>query len=484
MKRFSILTVILSLVSSLTLAYDTTSNLVYSTVNPAPSGESYTWNGFVVTQSTGGGAGPDAGGNVPGYNVSTGTFMFGYSQGTVAYTYALGQALQSSGLNIIGYNYAWEYLNQGQYRGTLSAAVNFTGTNGLSIHNRTWSLGQTGANWETITGTETFANSILGANIANFSLSFSGRDDRFWAGYYGPQVRNPSISLNYEFDACTSNPLSSPTCPGYEAAFQTQQCLLNALFSPACPGYAVAYLNLQCSLNPLYSTTCTGYTQAYFNQQCQLDGLYSKDCPNYNEAYAKKNILYKNETATTIVVQVDPASMVAPLVADPIVNRTITNTGTTANAEANPASPIKLTSPVVSSSTTADTTQTKKSQTNANLDSASGNKTKTTRESLAEKQREKARAEAVTRGKELANEMGKAADMQAQMEVQNVVIQAMGFTPGFDTYAKTLQDGQFYRPYEAYPNQRNIDTVTGRRLFGGSDSVHQQMIDSQYNLGK
>lgn len=482
MQRFLLLfTLLAALVSPVSSAYDTTSNLVYTTVNPPPDGwAGNTWSGFTNNVTNGQGF---SGGNQPNYNPVTGTFMFGYTQGTVAYVHALSQALQNSGMNIIGYNYAWEYLNYGFTRGTLSAAVSFTGINGATLHNRTWSLEQTGETWQSVSGTETFANSLLAANIASFRLSFTGRDDRFWAGYYGPQVRNPSISLNYEFDPCATNPLSSPSCPGYEAAYQTQQCAINALYSPGCPGYAVAYLNLQCSLNPLYSTTCTGYAQAYFNQQCQLDGLYSKDCPNYNEAYAKKNILDKNETTTIVVAQADPVSMVSPLVADPIVNRAITTTGTTSNSQANPAAPVKLTSPNAAPATT-ETTAEKKSNSKSADDSNSSNKPRTTREALAEKQREKARAEAVARGKELANTMGRAADMAAQVEVQNVVIQAMGFTPGIDTYAKILPDGQFYRPYEAYANQRNIDTASSRRLFGGSDTVHQQMIDQQYNLGK
>lgn len=477
-----LLTVFAALVSPVSSAYDTTSNLVYTTVNPPPDGwEGNTWSGFTNNVTNGQGF---SGGNQPNYNPVTGTFMFGYSEGTVAYTHALSQALRNSGLNIIGYNYAWEYLNYGMSRGTLSAAVSFTSTNNATLHNRTWSLGATGETWQSVTGTETFANSLLAANIASFTLSFTGRDDRFWAGYYGPQVRNPSISLNYEFDPCVSNPLSSPSCPGYEAAYQTQQCSMNALYSPACPGYAVAYLNLQCSLNPLYSTTCAGYAQAYFNQQCQSDGLYSKDCPNYNEAYTKKNIL--NKTETIVLAQVDTSAAV-PLVSDPVVNRTITTQGTTANAEANPAAPVKLAAPSNSNSTTQDTTQTKSETraTTVTTDSASGNKPKTTREALAEKQREKAKAEAVARGKELANTMGKAADMQAQMEVQNVVIQAMGFTPGFDNYGRfILPDGTEYKPYSIYNNQRNVDTPSSRGLFGGSDTVHQQMVDSQYNLGK
>jgi hypothetical protein len=60
----------------------------------------------------------------------------------------------------------------------------------------------------------------------------------------------------------------------------------------------------------------------------------------------------------------------------------------------------------------------------------------------------------------------------------------MGYTPGFDNYNRfILPDGMGYKPYTIYNNQRTVDTPAGRGLFGGSDSVHQQMIDSQYNLG-
>lgn len=414
--------------------------------------------GTVSTDSAGGGY---SGGFMPGYNYSTNTILFGYTQSTVAYTYALSQALQSSGLIFTGYNYSWEYLNHGEARGTLSADVNFIGLNGAILYTRNWHLGNSGANWQTVSGTETFTSSILTSNLANFSLSFTGQDDRFWAGYYGPQVRDASLSINYTFDACATNPLSSSTCPGYETAYLTQQCTVSALYSPSCPGYAVAYLDQQCAANPLYSTTCFGYA----------------------EAYAKKNILNTKDNNTIVLAQADTTSMT--LVSDPIVNKTITTQSTTANAEANPAAPVKLTAPAATASSVTDSTTNKKSDSGTGTaDTKSNNKPKTAREALAEKQREKAREEAVARGKELANEIGKATDMAAQIAVQNVVIQAMGYTPGFDTYARLLPDTQFYQPHEAYAGQRTIDAPSGRGLFGGSDNVHQRMVDQQYNLGK
>ena len=80
--------------------------------------------------------------------------------------------------------------------------------------------------------------------------------------------------------------------------------------------------------------------------------------------------------------------------------------------------------------------------------------------------------------------MGKAADMETQKAVQNVVIQAMGFTPGFDAYKiVTVPDAIGYKPFEIYKGQRNVDNPAGRRFLTGSDRLHTEMVDQQYKLG-
>lgn len=108
-------------------------------------------------------------------------------------------------------------------------------------------------------------------------------------------------------DPCDLDPLSSPTCPGYQQAFYNQQCLadplydigcngyqqayyyrqcqMDPLYDTGCPGYAQAYYNQQCSISPLYDSGCSGYQQAYYNQQCQLDPLYDSGCPGYAQAF-------------------------------------------------------------------------------------------------------------------------------------------------------------------------------------------------------
>jgi hypothetical protein len=78
-------------------------------------------------------------------------------------------------------------------------------------------------------------------------------------------------------------------------------------------------------------------------------------------------------------------------------------------------------------------------------------------------------------------EMDAADSMEQQAEIQNVVIGAMGFVAGFDAYGRvTLPDAAGYAPFVIYPGQQNIDTPAGRRLLGGSDRLHQEMVDAQY----
>jgi len=95
----------------------------------------------------------------------------------------------------------------------------------------------------------------------------------------------------YFTQQCSANPLYAATCPGYQAAYYTQQCTANPLYAATCPGYAAAYLNQQCSITQLYSTQCPDYAAAYKAQQCSLNALYDTDCPGYAEAYQSQQCL-------------------------------------------------------------------------------------------------------------------------------------------------------------------------------------------------
>jgi hypothetical protein len=105
-------------------------------------------------------------------------------------------------------------------------------------------------------------------------------------------------------------------------------CLVDPLSSPTCAGYAAAYLTQQCSLNALYDASCPGYAQAYFNQQCSLSSLYDRACPGYAEAYALAHVVSApTVTVSAPTVQVSTTGTVSietPVVSDPVVNEIIT----------------------------------------------------------------------------------------------------------------------------------------------------------------
>lgn len=313
--------------------------------------------------------------------------------------------------------------------------------------------------------------------------------------YYGIGIPNGALSNwsinSTTIDQCLINPLSSPTCAGYTEAM----CVINPLYNQTCSGYQQAYFTQQCSINALYDPNCPGYAAAYLLYQCSINPLYSTTCQGYSEAYAKKQALEQ----TNIEVAVVEPSQQTTLVSDPVVNSVVTSTATSAS----PAQSATATVPLVSSPTitavvvtqevkkeekkdaTEASTSTSSSSTSTastSQSSTSKDQPKTARQELQERRVAAARAKAVEDGKQLADTVGKANSMEQQAAVQNVIIAAMGHTPGFDSYGKVfIPDSQNYRPFTIYNNQKNVDNrANGLRLFGGTDSLHKQMVDAQY----
>ena len=321
----------------------------------------------------------------------------------------------------------------------------------------------------------------------------------------------------YKTQQCTANPLYATDCPGYAVAYKTQQCTANPLFATDCPGYAVAYKTQQCAASPLFATDCPGYDQAYLNSQCIQDSLYSTSCEGYKTAYAIKYLVGLSSAVTTAVnssltnivetQRNDPANTTGTVDAVAAATSTSATSSTTQSAttSATSVSPVAIIS-TIKPQPPAPTQQmaqaepkreerkeegAKKNEPGPNgpgpsADNKPSDQPKSNREAVAERRREAAQKEAVAKGKDLANEMGKASNMEAQKAVQNVVIAAMGFTPGFDTYNKAMMpDTTFYKPFTVYGNQKNVDNQrVSRRLMGGSDRTHQEMVDSQFQLGK
>jgi hypothetical protein len=388
-----------------------------------------------------------------------------------------------------------------------------------------------------------FNNSLLLGDMGGFAMvdqvNGTGAVFNKWSNWQytpDPCTANPLYSTTcsgyqaaYQAQMCTANPTYNSACPGYAEAMFTIQCTASPLSNPACPSYASAYLTYQCTINPLYSTTCPGYAEAYLNDQCIKDSLYSNKCEGYATAYAIKylvtgidsTVINQSLSDTAATKANDPTTVkVATNIASTTINTDGSiSTGVSATGDTNVDKVIATKSSSTNATPAAvqlappppppqqqmtqnepkggNKQEDKKddapkgsggsnSSQNTNTTQASSDKpaAPTARQALQERREAAAKAEAVEKGKNLANEMGKASDLEAQKAVQNVVIQAMGFTPGFDAYGKQLiVQQQFYKPYQVYGNQKTIDNRANLRMFGGTDKLHNEMIESQYNKG-
>ncbi len=256
-----------------------------------------TWSGGLTGNYLPGGV---SGGNQPAYNPTKNTIMFGYTQGRMTQHIYLNKVFENSGANIQiqGYKYSLDYINNGLSRGTANFDVSLIGKDGSLIHKDVYALVQT-SNWVTSSGIKIYQNPYQLSNLSRYTIELSGKDDRYWAGYYGPQVRNVNFAVQYLPDQCAINPLSSAECSGYAEAYKTQQCTANPLYDSSCPNYATALKAQQCAANALFDTTCPGYAEALFNQQCTLNPMSNVLCPGYAQAHfnfmCSDNPLYNKE---------------------------------------------------------------------------------------------------------------------------------------------------------------------------------------------
>jgi hypothetical protein len=157
-----------------------------TTGNVLNLGDGLPWSNTVT-----GSAGGTSGGDVPAYNPSTGNIIFGYTQATVSQSIAINNALAAAGtgIQLSGYKYAWQInndlLNSGGNRGTLTANVSLTGASGNILESFDYDYNQNHPGFTLFSGTQLFNNRYTTTQASNLTVSFTGKDQNWWAGYYG-----------------------------------------------------------------------------------------------------------------------------------------------------------------------------------------------------------------------------------------------------------------------------------------------------------
>jgi len=216
------------------------------------------WSNTVTGQ-----AGGTSGGNTPAYNPGTGNIIFGYTQTTVSQSIAINTALANAGLGIqlSGYKYSWQIhndlTNYASNRGTLTGNVSLTGATGNVLESFSYDYNQNIPTMTSFTGTQFFNNRYTTSQASNLTVSFTGKDQNFWAGYYGPRVHVDDVSLLYTIDPCKLNPAYSPTCSGFGNILNT-----NNLLDSTQGG---SYLNQAFAINTALTNAGVGATVHGFN---------------------------------------------------------------------------------------------------------------------------------------------------------------------------------------------------------------------------
>ena len=465
--------------------------------------------------------------------VGPGQYSFG-TQGSIAQSIAINNALAGTGISVTGIQYGWRfalYCNNsagGNFAtcqtgtgatDTLTANVNVTNSSGGTVFDRTHTYNTSRWSWVNEAQDVNFTSTPL-ASMGRINMTFSGTDggESTAAPYLGPSISTVYARLKYgveTVDTCTTDPLSSPSCPGYQQAYTTQQCSANPLYSTACSGYAAAYKIQQCSANPLYATDCPGYAAAYKTQQCSLSPLYATDCPGYSEAYLNQQCLlsslfstkcegYKTAYAIKYLVNLDPAVTTAVNSAltttvevqrnDPANAVSTTGNSTVDSVVAAPSttSATSVTSPIsVINSAPSASTMSAASAPPPPPPAASGEQkadAKKTDSAVASVEKKAggnaaaARSAATEKAKELAKDISRAATMEAQTATQGLLVGLIGYVPGFSAYQNSLVPDALGASVAKQYYKATVDNRSAQRQLSGANEIRwKQIVDSQYN---
>jgi len=500
------------------------------------------WGGSLTCWAPGGPGycGPQPYVNANGYGMIN--FSYGYTDLYQVVNIANALPNSGTGLRVNGFNFGFTAKNGNGWDGGrqdyLAAYVNFYGANGSlaqsydysAYTNRTY-------NWTNFNFSETFLTPYATKDLSTARYGFVGYDMNGWAGPYGPEIYNVSFSLKYSVDTCALDVFSSPSCPGYIDAVAKLNTVTTSteptitttssgtIVNPTGSTSVVETTTQPSStsvVQPASSTTITSPTPSATNPQPKVGEV--------QQAGSTKPTGPSQSLISSILSS--EQSRVSNLEKS-VVSTTVEQSQAIATQSTKDAESIasNLTQQSIASSQSNSNQQTK-SQTgfsglglnfgqsqqfgmlNPSLQSSVSSQqfTDVRLSSIAIQQnyipRKEQQIEFVqqetkfgTGRNVLETFMQSSPMMQENIQSQQsssvkknvpnnelaggVDLTKMAVQPaGFNQYSFIMPDVAFYSPKEIYRNQKTVDNVRVMRgLQGGTDRLHQEMINLQYNKG-
>lgn len=428
-------------------------------------------------------------GPTPAYNSVTGEIIFSYSYTTVSQFIGINQVLGNlgTGVALSGYNYSFDYYNQEFNRGLLYFDAYLFGSNGSVLDMLFMQLQHTHNGYTNVSGTQTFASPYDISLLSSLNIYFSGSDDRFWAGYYGPKVKDVNVSLNYTYvyDPCSSDPLYSSSCPGYWDAFVQQLCASGVTFLCASQS-SVSIAEIEDPLPIQTTQTVQVVEQESSSGEVKVDaggievsasGELSVPDGIPDEVKEKKEV-DKNLIASIVRDAIDNTETMR------VVNQSIEDS---LDENSNPSFATSvslfgdmLNDPVSELIFLRLSFNSNASSENVEITEETSTHTNTNQTNLIAETQSTVTVEQVQETKEevTVNQNAEPNDAAGGVDIASIAV-----TPaGFNAYlSRNLIDARFYEEKEIYKNQQVTDNKRAQRLLSGSsDRLHQEMVNEQY----
>ena len=468
--------------------------------------------------------------------------VFSYGEYTVSQTTSLASALANSGsgLQINGYNYSW-WVKNSNINGAQPGSYDATARVGVTLYNRDGSIAASDSydygyhlpQWTSVSGVRNYASPYSLSQVDNITLSVTGRDHGYWAGYYGPEFGNFSLTVNYSVDPCTVNTLSSPSCPGYleyiaslsstptvdtAAANQPAAATDSVTAAPTVQQTAAASEQSGASVNaesqpsggtgaPLSTIlNILGREQARIAtvERSTVESAVEQSVREADRATEQAEAI----AAATVMDSIDAsvASAQNQMALDQQQSDQSSGGGINVFSASSlsvslPDSGIgfKTPEPAIDSLETMTATENlPEIEISVSVPSTFSVTREETLVGNAEERSESAvsfsgySAVNVVREEPTnssSNEQNSESTETVKQNVTNnelagdISLASLGAVPqGFDAYSSMMPDGSFYAPREIYQGQRNVDNARALRGLG-TDRLHQEMVNQQYNQG-
>ena len=430
------------------------------------------------------------------YDTNTNTIMFSYGLDTLIQTIGLQQALGGTGVQVHGYNYSFDYRlmpNSGLHTDNLTASIWLTTSSGFNTEaSHLFLSGQvaSGVNdqWNNISGTRNFESPYT--DPQSVTMRLEGRDGGFWAGYYGPEVKNISLSVNYAFDPCSSDRLYSSSCPGYLEAYMANLFALLGWSSTPEPETEMASIDYSLPTTTLSATpeeTAAGEVKVDAGGiEVSTTGELSVPDGIPEEVKEKKPVdmnlimsIVREATDETATMSIVNQSIQDSMAEDANPDFSMTNETLASIARQTETS---IEQSVLENQELNQSLSGNPNTFMLNEQNVSNEETNLTQDITQSRSTNQPPIQVTNEDKKETTQTVKR-NIQDNEAAGEVSIDSLAQTPiDFNAYLnQQLKDMAFYAPKEIYKGQKNVDNARLLRgLTGGSDRLHQQMIDQQY----